>query len=94
MVDWCKSKYSNHSATLITIKHWASGSVTGEEFEHEDSEGPVVSADVVTLVQDDLGGNVLGGAAEGPSLSANLKFEYIVSTILMKAPSKPFSMSL
>ena len=53
--------------------------VTGEEFKHEDSEGPVVGADVVTLVQDDLGGNVLGGAAESPSLSANLISGNIVS---------------
>ena len=56
--------------------------VTGEEFKHEDSEGPVVGADVVTLVQDDLGGNVLGGAAESPSLSANLKSGNIVSIFM------------
>jgi hypothetical protein len=29
----------------------------------------------VTLVQDDLGGNVLGGSAEGPGFAADLKKE-------------------
>ena len=48
------------------------GQLTSEELEHEDSERPVVGADVVALVQDDLGGDVLRGAAEGPGLAPDL----------------------
>lgn len=41
-----------------------------EELEHEDPQGPVVGRDVVTPVQDDLGSDILGGAAERPRLAA------------------------
>ena len=49
------------------------GRRAGEQLEHEHAEGPVVGADVVPLVQDDLGGHVLGGPAEGPRLATHLK---------------------
>ena len=48
------------------------GRRAGEQLEHEDPERPVVGRDVVALVEDDLRGDVLGGAAERPGLPANL----------------------
>ena len=45
----------------------------GQQLEHEDAEAPVVSRDVVALVEDNLGRHVLGGAAEGPGLAPDLK---------------------
>ena len=41
-----------------------------EEFAHENSKGPVVDGPVMALVQDDLGGHVLGGATERPRSTA------------------------
>ena len=58
-----------HPKTLDISMHWK---FTCEELKHQDSEGPVVSADVVALVEDHLRGDVLGGAAEGPGLTADL----------------------
>ena len=49
------------------------GRRAGEQLEHEHAEGPVVGADVVPLVQDDLRGHVLGGPAEGPRLAPHLQ---------------------
>ena len=48
------------------------GRGAGQQLEHEDAEAPVVSRDVVPLVEDHLGRHVLGGPAEGPGLPANL----------------------
>ena len=45
----------------------------GQQLEHEDAEAPVVSRDVVALVEDNLGRHVLGGPAEGPRLATHLK---------------------
>lgn len=44
-----------------------------EQLKHEYAEGPVIGADVVSLVEDDLGSNVLGSSAESPRLPANLE---------------------
>ena len=41
-----------------------------EQLAHEDAERPEIDGAVVTSVEDDLGGDVLGGAAEGPRLGA------------------------
>lgn len=46
---------------------------TCEELEHEDSEGPVIGADVVTAIQNHLRSHVLGSAAEGPRLASLLE---------------------
>ena len=42
---------------------------SGEELAHEDAERPEVDGAIVALVEDDLGGDVLGGAAERPRLA-------------------------
>ena len=42
---------------------------SGEELAHEDAERPEVDRAVVPLVQDDLGGDVLGSATERPGLA-------------------------
>ena len=46
------------------------GRAAGQQLEHEDAHGPVVSGVVVALVEDDLGRHVLRSAAEGPRLAA------------------------
>ncbi len=51
----------------------SSVTVTCEQLEHEHTQGPIVCADVVAFVENDLRGHVLGGAAESPSLTANLR---------------------
>ena len=48
--------------------------ITSEKLKHEYSEGPVVGADIVALVQDDLGSDVFGSATEGPGFAADLQF--------------------
>ena len=53
-----------------------------EKFKHEDSERPVVSRDVVTLVQDNLWSYVLGGTTEGPGLAPNLNSFIIIISFL------------
>lgn len=40
----------------------------GQKFKRENAKGPKVSGGAVTFVEDDLGGHVLGSAAEGPRL--------------------------
>ena len=42
--------------------------LSSEQFEHEDSDRPIVGGEVVTFIEDDLRGNVLGGATECPRL--------------------------
>jgi len=49
------------------------GARTCEELKHENTKRPVVGADVVTPVQDHLGGDVFRGATEGPSLATMLE---------------------
>ena len=44
-----------------------------QQLEHEDAERPVVGADVVALVQDDLRSHVLWRPAEGPRLAPHLE---------------------
>jgi hypothetical protein len=43
---------------------------SGEQFTHEHPERPEVYRSVVSLVQDDFRGDVLGSAAKGPRLAA------------------------
>ena len=47
------------------------GWCSGQELEHENSQRPIVCADVVSLVEDDLWSHVLGSAAKRPRLSAH-----------------------
>ncbi len=51
-----------NSKWVVVEKRW----ITGEHFVDKDPEGPPVHGLVVPLALDDLGGQVLGGATEGP----------------------------
>ena len=49
------------------------GRGSSQQLEHQDSEGPIVGGDVVTLIEDDLGCDVLGSPTECPGLPSHLK---------------------
>lgn len=54
----------------ICASEWRS---SGQEFEHQDSERPIVSRNVMALVEDNFWSHVLWGSTESPGLSSNLK---------------------
>ena len=62
--------------TLFTLlgssKQWKNLR-SSQQFVHQDPERPEVHGPVVALVEDDLGGHVLGGPAECPGLTAGLQ---------------------
>ena len=52
------------------------GRSPGQQLEHEDPEGPVVGGDVMALIEDDLGGDVLRSSTECPRLSSHLEYQH------------------
>ena len=55
------------------------GRSSGQQFEHQDAQRPVISADVVPLVQNHFGGDVFGRSAKSPRLPASLQHTNIFS---------------
>ena len=47
---------------------------SSKQLKHENSKGPDVSSEVVTLVENDFGGDVLGSPAERPCLPTEADF--------------------
>ncbi len=68
---YCIKKGKGDSISMIFVTRF-SCQRTREKLEHEHPERPVVRADIVALVEDDLGGDVLGRAAESPGLASDL----------------------